>query len=207
MYLHFKNLEIWKFIFNRSVQVFYPKNAVENANIYWYWSEVQLAKNLPNDMIHDLTRSTVDGSILDDYVLLDKYRKGRYLQVVTTTGIMTIAEVLMTFAGMREPRDERNVSSILYPQFPSDATPPLKDCSEVKSFGAIEPGFYQLDTSGDNNNTDAPLVPCEDGWTQILIREPVCCPIRDPFRRNYQDFVDGFSIGGEFWMGLRRASE
>ena len=77
----------------------------------------------------------------------------------------------------------------------------------MKSFGAIEPGFYQLDTSGDNDNSDAPMVPCKDGWTQILIREPACCPIEDPFRRNYQDFVDGFSLGGEFWIGLRRASE
>ena len=173
----------------------------------WFWSAVSGAPQ-PSDMIQDLTRSTDDSSITNDYVLLDKYKKGRYLKITTTTGQMTIAEVLMTFVEMRKPSERTSNSWLsLNTYLTSDTTPPLKDCSEVKSFGAVEPGFYQLDTSGENNNTDAPLVPCEDGWTQILIREPVCCPINDPWQRDYQEFVDGFSLGGEFWIGLRRASE
>ena len=70
----------------------------------WYWSAAE-GTGTPgsSDMILDETRSSDDGTILNDYVLLEKYKKGRFLQVTTTTGVMTIAEVLMTFAEMRKP--------------------------------------------------------------------------------------------------------
>ena len=97
----------WTFHSNRSVQVFYPKSDVQNANIRWYWT----VDNhwTPGDMIHDLTRPTVDGNILDDYVLLKKCRMGRHLTVLTATGDMAIAEILMTFAGMRKSRVQSDV--------------------------------------------------------------------------------------------------
>ena len=90
--------------------MFYPKSDVQNANMRWYWSVVAGAQT-PNNMIQDLLRSTDTGNILNDYVLLEKYRKGRYLQATTTTGLMTIAEVLMTFAEMRKAR-ERQATSV-----------------------------------------------------------------------------------------------
>ena len=106
------NWYIWKyehFDSHRSVQVFYPKSDVQNANMRWYWSVVAGMPN-PNDMIHDSLRPTNEGNILNDYVLLEKYRKGRYLQATTTTGLMTIAEVLMTFAEMRKARERKATS-------------------------------------------------------------------------------------------------
>ena len=113
MIFHFKmNWYIWKyehFDSHRSVQVFYPKSDVQNANMRWYWSVVAGMPN-PNDMIHDSLRPTNEGNILNDYVLLEKYRKGRYLQATTTTGLMTIAEVLMTFAEMRKARERKATS-------------------------------------------------------------------------------------------------
>ena len=84
--------------------MFYPKSDPLNAAMRWYWSAAE-GTGTPgsSDMIHDETRSSDDGTILNDYVLLEKYKKGRFLQVTTTTGVMTIAEVLMTFAEMRKP--------------------------------------------------------------------------------------------------------
>ena len=197
--------------------MFYPKSDPLNAAMRWYWSAAE-GTGTPgsSDMILDETRSSDDGTIFNDYVLLEKYKKGRFLQVTTTTGDMTIAEVLMTFAEMRKPplnATHGMCDSLSYRYIPSlvssDTMPPLKDCFEVKNYGvgAPPPGLYQLDTTGNNTNSDAPLVPCEDGWTHILVREPLCCPVNEPFQRSYQEFVDGFSVGSEFWIGLKRASE
>ena len=52
-----------------------------------------------------------------------------------------------------------------------DAAPPLKDCSEVYRAGVRVPGWYQLDTGGGKSNTGDRDVYCEDGWTQILLRD------------------------------------
>ena len=93
--------------------MFYPISDVQNANMQWYWTVDNpiTPTYYPEDMIHDLTRSTVDGNKLDDYVLLQKYRMGRHFQVTTTTGDMAIAEILMTFAEMRKSRVQSDIGS------------------------------------------------------------------------------------------------
>ena len=96
----------------------------------WYWSA---AEGTPgsSDMILDETRSSDDGTIFNDYVLLEKYKKGRFLQVTTTTGDMTIAEVLMTFAEMRKPplnATHGMCDSLSYRNIPSPLSSPQTPC-------------------------------------------------------------------------------
>ena len=66
-------------------------NDVQNANTEWRWGDVIFTG-----------RPAVDPEVLHDYVLLPKYKYGRQLVIETTTGVMTIAEIIMTFAEMRK---------------------------------------------------------------------------------------------------------
>ena len=48
----------------------------------------------------------------------------------------------------------------------------MRDCAQTYRVGATAPGFYHLDTTGQERPTDDLEAYCEDGWTYILIREP-----------------------------------
>ena len=50
-------------------------------------------------------------------------------------------------------------------------TPPVKDCAELERLGITDPGYYYIDPTGERKYNRMSLVYCENGWTNILIRE------------------------------------
>ena len=54
----------------------------------------------------------------------------------------------------------------------TDDAPPMRDCAQTYQIGATAPGKYHIDSSGNERPTDDIEAYCEDGWTQILVRDP-----------------------------------
>ncbi len=200
---------------------------VTNDHIDWHWA----TSDRSSSTLIRVGNPIKDTSVHEDYLLLPHYLEGQYLTFRKPTGPLIIAELTLTFAEFRQCRYTYFYSTPMpTTYFTLDETPPLTDCSEVYRAGVTWPGYYQLDTTGKYLNNDLPEVPCEDGWTSVLIRNPTSNSYRtkvinktpqytfgsmeeiplftsQAFRRSWSHLEAGFEIGKEWFIGLKRLSE
>ena len=82
------------------MKVYYPysDDHTFNEKIDWYWEK---SPTTMTNKIHSSPRDTRDPSIKSDYELLPKYEEGRYLRIHKASGSMALAEVVMTYAELR----------------------------------------------------------------------------------------------------------
>ena len=95
----------------RSIEIFYHVSDVKNDNMNWYWYDTVGDRSSGFGRISDpnkypeynhVWRGSENGSILSDYVLLNKYEPGRYFEIIKSTSYFVISEIVLTFAELRE---------------------------------------------------------------------------------------------------------